>query len=604
MSDLSPQSAPEEAAHAPRAVIQATAGDAASPSAVKRLSHSLSKSGAAQVKTSRKVIERLRAALAGMRTGDFGLGARQALEALKIEPENGVVWHVLAICLEKTGEVSQALNAYQAALQRLPNETDIAHDLGRLAQRLGYLEIAEKLLLKYLAANLGHVEATNNLACVLRDQNRYEDAIALLSPLLEIEPETAVLWNTLGSVMNDRGQPDQALIFFEEALRLDPDFAKARYNRAAARAPMGQVAEAIDDIDAALPGAEPGYESAMMRMARAILMMQQARIPEAFDAYEVRLDPHLPDAMRVAVDAPRWDPKTLPIKGRRLLVVGEQGIADELIFANALNDVIEAVGPEGQVYLAVEARMVGLYQRSFPRAIVGGHRAIRLEGRLTRFMPFIDDMIEAGEKIDAWTPIASLMAVYRPSVASFPTHEGYITPDPARVAYWKAELEKLGPGLKVGLHWKSLVMTGARAAFFASGFQLWRPLLTAPGCVMVNLQCGDVSADLAEAEAAGIRIWTPPINLKDDLEDVVALSVACDVVVGPGIAGTNMAAAAGARTWMVAAPDDWHMMNTDRYVFYPAASIFVRDAVDGWPGVIQRMREALDDVGVAGWNAA
>lgn len=606
MSDLNAQSAPEEAAHAPRAVIQATAGDAASPAAVKRLSHSLSGSAAARAKTSRKVIERLRAALAGMRTGDFGLGARQALEALKVEPENGVVWHVLAICLEKTGEVSQALNAYQAALQRLPNETDIAHDLGRLAQRLGYLEIAEKLLLKYLAASPGHVEATNNLACVLRDQNRYEDAIALLSPLLEIEPETAVLWNTLGSVMNDRGQPDQALIFFEEALRLDPDFAKALYNRAAARSSLGQVAEAIDDIDAALPGAESGYETAMMRMARAIMMMHQARIPEAFDAYEVRLDPHLPDATRVAVDAPRWDPKIEPIKGRRLLVVGEQGIADELIFANALNDVIEAVGPEGQVYLAVEARLVGLYQRSFPQAIVGGHRAIRLEGRLTRYIPFIEERGEAGEKIDAWTPIASLMAVYRPSLASFPAHEGYITPDPERVAHWKAELEKLGPGLKVGLHWKSLVMTGARAAFFASGFQLWRPLLTTPGCVMVNLQCGDVSADLAEAEAAGIRIWTPPINLKDDLEDVVALSVACDLVVGPGIAGTNMAAAAGARTWLVAAPDDWHMMSTDRYVFYPSARIFVRDAVDGWPAVIQRMRETLEHAiagdGVAGWN--
>ena len=46
-------------------------------------------------------------------------------------------------------------------------------------------------------AHPGHAEATNNLACVLRDQNRYADAIAQLTPLLEIEPENAVLWNTL-----------------------------------------------------------------------------------------------------------------------------------------------------------------------------------------------------------------------------------------------------------------------------------------------------------------------------------------------------------------------------------------------------------------------
>jgi ADP-heptose:LPS heptosyltransferase len=112
-----------------------------------------------------------------------------------------------------------------------------------------------------------------------------------------------------------------------------------------------------------------------------------------------------------------------------------------------------------------------------------------------------------------------------------------------------------------------------------------------------------VSADLAAAEAAGIKIWTPPIDLKDDLEDVAALSVACDLVIGPGIAGTNIAAACGARTWMVAAPDDWHLMKTDHYVFYPETRIFVRGAVDGWPDVIATMRAALDKAVAGSWAA-
>ena len=167
-------------------------------------------------------------------------------------------------------------------------------------------------------------------------------------------------------------------------------------------------------------------------------------------------------------------------------------------------------------------------------------------------------------------------------------------PDPERIAHWTAQLETLGTGLKVGLHWKSLVLTGSRAAYFASSFQLWEPILTAPGCVMINLQCGDVSDDLAAAEAAGVRVWTPPINLKDDLEDVAALSVACDLIIGPGIAGTNIAAAAGARTWMITAPDDWHLMQTDRYTVYPDVRLFQRQPIDGWPPVIQDIRTALD----------
>ena len=594
--------APQEEAHAPRLAAQSIAGNAASPAAIRRLSHVLAGSKPSSAKTHKQVMEKLRAALAAIRSGQFAQGARHAQTALKVDPDSGIAWHVLAICHEKSGDVVAALDAYQAALQRLPQDTDIAHDLGRLAHQLGYLPIAEKLLLRYLAAHPGHVEATNNLACVLRDQNRYPDAIAQLTPLLEIEPANAVLWNTLGSVLNDQGHVDQALIFFEEALRLDPAFSKARYNRANARSPLGDTAGALEDVEAALPGAETAYEQAMMRMARALMMMGLAQIPEGFNAYEVRLDPALPDAMRVAIDAPRWDPKTQDIAGKRLLVVGEQGIADELVFANALTDVIDAVGPDGQVYLAVEPRMVGLFQRAHPRAIVGGHRAVRLEGRLTRYMPFVEELSASGQTMDAWIPIASLMAPYRPSVASFPPARQVIVPAPDRVAHWTAELQALGPGLKVGLHWKSLVMTGARAAFFATGFQLWQPILTAPGCVMINLQCGDVSDDLVAAEAAGVRIWTPPINLKDDLEDVAALSVACDLVVGPGIAGTNIAAAAGARTWMVVAPDDWHMMQTDRYVFYPQVRIFRRAAVDGWPQVIQDIRSALDAAVAKGWN--
>ncbi|MDY6924671.1 MAG: tetratricopeptide repeat protein [Pseudomonadota bacterium] len=595
--------AAEDAAHAPALPAQGMAGDAASPAAISRLSKSLAAGSSRSAKSRKKAVELLKASLAAIRLNDFEGGAQRALAALRLDDTSGLAWHVLAICKERINQFGAALHAYEAALQRLPDHSDIAHDLGRLAQRLGYLDIAEKLLLKFLAANPGHIEATNNLACVMRDQQRYADAIETLRPMLQIEPESAILWNTLGTVLNDQGRLDEALTFFEEALRLDPGFAKARYNRANVRRPLGDIAGAIEDLETALPGADTPYEVAMMNMARAFMLMAEGQLPDGFEAYEVRFDPHLPDALQVAVPAPRWQPAEQDIRGRRLLVVGEQGIADELVFANCLNDVIDAVGPDGQVYVAVETRMTGLFQRSFPTAIVGGHKAVRLEGRLTRYVPFIEDL-PADEAPEFWTPMASLMTVYRPSVAAFPTHNGYIRPDPERVAHWKAELDRLGPALKIGLHWKSLVMGGARAAFFAANFERWEPILRTPGCLMVNLQCGDVTDDLAAAEAAGVTLWTPPINLKDDLEDVAALSVACDLVIGPGIAGTNIAAACGARTWLVAAPDDWHLMKTDRYVFYPGVRIFVRGAVDGWPGVIADMRAALDRAVAEGWNAA
>jgi hypothetical protein len=301
----------------------------------------------------------------------------------------------------------------------------------------------------------------------------------------------------------------------------------------------------------------------------------------------------MPEAMNVVVDAPRWNPSKEDIRGKRLLVVGEQGIADEMVFGTCLPDVINAVGPDGKVFIAVEQRLVDLYQRSFPTAVVGGHRAVRIEGRLHRYCPFMEEIGETEGKADAWVPMAALLAVYRTELSAFPDRDGYLTPDPEKVARWTRELEALGPGVKVGLHWKSLILTGVRARYFSS-FERWKPVLTAPGCVMVNLQCGDVSEDLAAAEAAGVHIWTPPMNLKDDLDDLAAISCALDLVIGPGIAGTNIAAAAGAWTWLIHAPDDWHLLATERYPFYPRVRTFATGGFDGWPRAIAEVRAALE----------
>ncbi|MES2859911.1 MAG: tetratricopeptide repeat protein [Pseudomonadota bacterium] len=579
--------------HGHMPMAQGAAGDAASPAAIRRLSHALASGKGPSAKVQKKAVEALKAAVASIRTGDYDAAARRCLGVLQTDERNGLAWHVLAICREKSGHLVEALNAYDAALRLLPEDPAIAHDLARLAQRLGHLDIAEKLLLKFLSVEPGHVEGVNNLACVLRDQKRYQEAIDLLRDLIQIEQTSPTLWNTLGTVLSDQGQMAESLTFFDEALRLDQAFAKARYNRANVLQPLGQPERALADLDEALTGAETRYEHAMMRMARAMTLMGMGRLKEGFEAYEVRLDPEMPEAMHVVVDAPRWDPATEDVAGKRLLIVGEQGIADEMVFGTCLPDVIEAVGPTGKVFIAVETRLVDLYQRSFPTALVGSHRAVKMEGRLTRYCPFMEAVGETEGKADIWTPMASLCAIYRPDVGAFPDRDGYLKADPLKVAYWKAELEKLGRGLKVGLHWKSLVLTGVRARYFSS-FDRWKPVLTAPGCVMVNLQCGDVADDLAEAEAAGVRIWTPPINLKDDLDDLAALSCALDLVVGPGIAGTNIAAAVGARTWLIHAPDDWHLMSTDHYPFYPRVRTFATGGFDGWPRAIAEVRAALE----------
>jgi Tfp pilus assembly protein PilF len=225
-------------------------GDAASAPALGRLARALADGGLRAKSGERRLRERLKAALAHVRQHDFAAGARLALDALKVDDRSFLAWHILAICQEKSGQFGPALMAYEAALKLAPKETDIAQDLARLAERLGETVIAEKLLVRFLADHPGHIEATNNLACAYRNQRRYGDAVDLLRALLQIETGSPVLWNTLGTVLSDQGEARQATVFFEEAIRLDPGFAKARYNRANVRQPLGDLEGALADIEA------------------------------------------------------------------------------------------------------------------------------------------------------------------------------------------------------------------------------------------------------------------------------------------------------------------------------------------------------------------
>ncbi|RYG86670.1 MAG: tetratricopeptide repeat protein [Alphaproteobacteria bacterium] len=565
-----------------RLSVSDTAGDAASSTSLGQIKKGLTGSAA------KKSIKLMRGSVAALAQRDYRRGAELALEALKLDEKLGLAWHLLAISREKSGQTTQAILAYEAAVKLLPDESAVAADLGRLAQRMGQLEIAEKLYLKHLATHPGHIEVTNNLATSQRDQGRYGDAIETLRSMIAFAPQEPMLWNTLGTVLSDKGDMGGSVVFFDEALRLDPAFTKALYNRANVRMALGDVHQSLADIAMALSQIEDPQERDTIRMAKAMTEMFAGNLVTGFEDYEARFSTHLPEAVSFVTKCPLLTLED-DLLGRHVLVMGEQGLGDEVLFANVLPDLLAAIGPDGHMTLAVEHRLIPLMRRSFPGSTIVAHRTARIDGRLTRMADGQND-----DRVpDYWTPIGSLFRHFRTTQAAFPSTRNYLQPDPARVAYWKQELDNASSAPKVGVVWKSLRLEGMRLRYFAP-FDLWRPVLSNPDVMFVNLQYGDVSEEIEAAKAQGISFWTPPgINLKDDLDDLAALTCAMDLVIGPPNATSNIAAACGVPWWAFSTPDDWQRFGTDRFPCYPSVRIFPIDGFGEWEGAMARVGDAL-----------
>ncbi|WP_411288437.1 tetratricopeptide repeat protein [Phenylobacterium sp.] len=533
----------------------------------------------------------LNRAVAALQAEDHQTGGEWAIKALEMDERNGFGWYLLAIARERAGDFASSVAAYESALRLLPDHAEVANDLGRLAYRMGMRTQAEKLFRHFLTRYPDHPEGANNLACAIRDQDRPDEAVEILRPAILKHPHTAMLWNTMGTVIAEQGDFPNAEVFFREALRLQDDFPKARYNAGNARLALGDPVGALAACEQALAGVVPADERQMMRLARSTILMALGRVGEGWDEYEARLDPQFNDVTHFAVDRPRWEPGA-DLAGRSLLVIAEQGLGDEVLFANTLPDVLDRLGPDGRLTLAVEPRLMALFTRSFPQARIDRHATYNVDGRTVRVVPAVPDLAA----IDLWTPMGSLLREFRRNVDAFPQSGSYLRADPARVAHWHQALETAPAGAKVGLLWKSAVSNDARHRFF-SPFAAWAPVLAQPGVTFVNLQYGDCSEELAWVKRElGVQVWTPPgIDLKQDLDDVAALCCALDLVVGFSNATLNIAGACGVPMFLMSTPGAWPRLGTERYPWYPQTRLFLPPGFGDWDPVMAEVAQALGE---------
>ena len=190
--------------------------------------------------------------------------------------------------------------------------------------------------------------------------------------------------------------------------------------------------------------------------------------------------------------------------------------------------------------------------------------------------------------------MASPLRQFRGSAAAFPDRPRFLVPDEVRTDHWRKVLEGAPAGRKVGILWKSMKLSGSRHGHF-SPFDEWETVLKTPGITFVNLQYGDCEAELAQAKAQmGVDIWTPPgIDLKNDLDDLASLCCALDLIVGFANATTNIAAACGAKVWMVGSPGSWVQMGETRLPWYPQVRLFTRSAGSEWGQVMEAVAADL-----------
>ena len=452
--------------------------------------------------------------------------------------------------------------------------------------------------------------AWHNLGQVLKDSERYDEAVAPLRRAAALAPEhgpnhavlgevlyhlgrlrsaevslrrcielgwdTDVnLWTLLGNTQRLLGDLTEAIVCLEHALALSKGSAAARSNLAIAYGQVGRFDEAIDHAHRSIE-LEPDTD--IMHSNASYVLLTAGEIVEGWDEWEWGLLG--PRGNERPTNKPRWTPEH---RDGRVLCYREQGVGDEILFASVL--------PRPDRRRERRRDRDRSARRHTVRAVVPRRRSTRADDQPPRRQ-------RRRERDDARLrlrdPGRQPPGHYRASLDRFPERDAFLVADPERVAAWTARLAEIGPGPFVGMSWRSRVKTAERRLEYTQLDQ-WGELFAIPGVNWVNLQYDDCERDLRMAERKfGVKIhrwdW---LDLMNDFEEVAALMKCLDLVVAPRSAVSMLGGGLGVPTVMMGNRWDWSDLGSDTSPWFPTIQLVFRHLGEEWDPVLESAATAV-----------
>lgn len=451
-----------------------------------------------------------------------------------------------------------ALPIVRGLLEEDPDNMDAKFKMGILLANIKRFKDALPILEYVHEHEPENSNALLKLAFTYQSLEMFDEAIEHYEKMKVLLPDEARSWSNLAGLYFETEDYDKALEEGMESLRINPNVEQTYLNIGVMLQKIGDYDRAIDLYSRALR-VNPDYVTAGSNLSH--LLLSQGRIEDGWDLYAHGFNAGLRRPMRhFSVDL--WNNEDAD--NDRVLVWKEQGIGDDIRFASCFPDIIRRAK---HVVIETDPRLVTLYQRSFPATTVREER------------PKLERTFIGPPDYNKHTPAGQLPVHFRRSLDAFPAEDGYLIPDPERVAYWQEKIEACGDGIRIGLSWRSMHQSATRNLVYTQ-LADWKDLIATPGVTCINLQYDDPSPEIdAFRKETGLNLHVMPgLDLKDELDEAAALTKACDLVVSAGTSVSDMAAAVG--TPVIFYGDARHSMQlgTDHFPWYPSARFVSREA--------------------------
>ncbi len=498
----------------------------------------------------------------------------------------------LGLELVATGALGKAIECFETALSTATTperHANILLQLGNCAQKLGQIDLSIEFYHRTLSVEPERVEAIVPLSTLYTEKKRHHDAQNLLKEKIKVCKNTAPLWLALGNATREAGDLDAAEAFIREALAQKPNYALALGALGDLLSDKGQTEDALEAYSKAI---KKDSKLDRVRYHRGLLKLSVGNLKEGWRDFDYRFS-SLGRDIEYCHGLRKWDGHDL--RGRTLLVTAEQGIGDQILFASAFPDVLaDAETSGGAVLIECEARLVPLFQRSFPTARVFPMQAVFGEGRHRIEYEWLRGI----DRVTYHIPMGSLGRLYRNDVADMPNPHHYLKADPEQAVHWHNAAEDNGRPERIGICWRSGDTSGARSLQFAPR-EHWAHFLRSVDAELVSLQYDATEEEVHSLSALCGRDIAVPAGLdqKNDLDGTAALINTLGAVVSAPTSVAALSAALGVPTFKILRDRSWTAFGQTYEPFAPACRLIKGERAGDWDSTFKAALEELEGLG-------
>ena len=410
----------------------------------------------------------------------------------------------------------------------------MALDIGDNAKAIAFLESA--------ASRKQEGQILNNLGTAYRRENQIAKAMEIYHQALELDPENADYLNNMGTLYINEGNPKQGESYFRKAIQIDPEHKHAHWNLS-------------------------------------LILLENKQWEEGWKEYKWGLLSK--DRMNRWSTWPDWMGENY-IEGERgmrrakVLIYGEQGLGDEIMFASMYPD---AINTGAKIYAECHFRLQPVFERSFPEVTFIPSR----EQRIVQEMP----------EFDYVKPIGGLGELFRNRAEDFPKAP-YLKLDSDKIAFFRGKLEKLGKGPYIGVGWRG-GSKRTRKEVRSLPLREWAGILDQRATfvsLQYNIEADTEVQEFNSGREKKLAHWAEIVR-EDNYDDILSLMAACDLVVHVNGTAVHGCGAIGQDCWtLTPSKPAWrYSLEGDTMVWYSSVRQLRQE--NGWESLINRLNKEL-----------